>query len=160
MALKKRIKKAKQEKIIIKKTDLEPAGPEKIERLISELKTGENLVNAPKTLLKKEEWGLITVLSLILAGIFPIYFVNILMISFLTELGHFWTTHLNEVGRLKLIEFEKEFRKGYELENQDKWDEAVRIYESLVPKYKDNPKISGIAIQRIEWIEKNRDKVK
>ncbi len=163
MAFKKRGKTKKQGKLkdlFLKKSAPKTAAPEKIEEMISELKTGENPVNVPKTLLKKEEWGLITVLSLILAGIFPVYFVNILMISFLTELGHFWTTHLNEVGRQKLIEFEKEFREGYDLENRGKWDEAVRIYESLVPKYRDNPKISGIAIQRIEWIEKNRNKAR
>jgi hypothetical protein len=128
--------------------------PVKIDDLIKDIRKKDDLLNIRKTLLKKEEWGLLTVLSLILASIFPLYFVNILIISFFTELGHFWTTHLTEVGRQRLIEFEKEFRVGYDLEKEGKIKEAVKIYEMLVPKYIDHPKISDIAARRIQEIEK------
>lgn len=126
------------------------------ESIISELKDHDKLINVPKTLLKKEEWGMLTVLNLILAGIFPAYFVNILLISFFTEVGHLFTTHLTEIERKRLLEFERDFRVGFDLEKEEKWDEAVKIYEAMIPRYKDNSKIAGIAIQRIDWIEKNR----
>ena len=125
-----------------------------IDELIKDLSKKDELLNIRKTLLKKEEWGLLTVLSLVLASIFPLYFVNILLISFFTELGHFWTTHLTEVGRQKLIEFEKEFRVGYDLEKEGKIKEAVKIYGAIIPKYKDHPKISGISVKRIQELEK------
>lgn len=117
-------------------------------------KEEKKLINVPKTLLKKEEWGLLTVLNLLLAGIFPAYFVNILMISFFTEIGHLFTTHLTEVERKKLLEFEKEFRTGYEKETAGLYEEAVGIYESLIPKYSSNKKIAKIAVDRIEFVEK------
>lgn len=127
-----------------------------IEQILNQLRKKAQLINVPKTLLKKEEWGLLTILNLILAGIFPAYFVQILLVSFFTELGHLYTTHLTEVERKKLIEFEKEFRKGYEKEQELKWQEAIEIYNKLSEKYlKDNPRIAGIATQRIEWINKN-----
>lgn len=125
-----------------------------IDDLIKDIRKKDDLLNIRKTLLKKEEWGLLTVLSLVLASIFPIYFVNILLISFFTELGHFWTTHLTELGRQKLIEFEKEFRVGYDLEKAGKTDEAIKTYESLIPKYSEHPKISGIAARRIQELKK------
>lgn len=125
-----------------------------IEELIKDLSKKDELLNIRKTLLKKEEWGLLTVLNLLLASIFPVYFVNILLISFFTELGHFWTTHLTELGRQKLIEFEKEFRVGYDLEKAGKTNEAVKVYEALIPKYVDQPKIAEIAVRRIQELEK------
>ncbi len=129
---------------------------EEIDEILKQLENKDQLINIPKTLLKKEEWGLLTVLNLILAGIFPAYFVQILFVSFFTELGHLYTTHLTEEERKKLIEFEKEFRKGYEKEQELKWKEAIEIYKKLVEKYlKQNPKIANIAQQRIEWINKN-----
>lgn len=127
-----------------------------IENFIKNIQTKDELLNIPKTLLKKEEWGLLTILNLILAGIFPAYFVNILLISFFTELGHLWTTHLSEKGRKILIDFEKEFRVGYEKEKAGDFKGAIAVYESLVLRYKDNPKIANIAINRVEWIEKNK----
>jgi hypothetical protein len=130
------------------------ADPARIDDLIKELKTKDELLNVRKTLLKKEEWGLLTILNLLLASIFPAYFVNILMISFFTELGHLWTTHLTEVGRRKLIEFEKEFRVGYDMEKEGRIKEAIEVYGALIPKYKGQPKISGIAVQRIEYLKK------
>ncbi len=127
-----------------------------IEEIIKTLRTKDEFLNIPKTLLKKEEWGLLTILNLILAGIFPAYFVNILLISFFTELGHLWTTHLSEKGRKLLLDFEKDFRIGYEKEKEGDYERAVQIYETLIKKYKDNPKIAGIAVKRIDWIEKNK----
>jgi len=129
-----------------------------VEGFIKKIQTKEELLNVPRTLLKKEEWGLLTILNLILVGIFPAYFVNILLISFFTELGHLWTTHLSERGRKILIDFEKEFRIGYEKEKIGDFKGAVSIYEKLVVKYKDNPKIAGIAVERINWIEKKKIK--
>ncbi|HRU39200.1 MAG TPA: hypothetical protein P5511_04925 [Candidatus Goldiibacteriota bacterium] len=134
-------------------TPTEAADPD-IDSLIKDLRKKDELLNIKKTLLKKEEWGLLTVLNLMLAAVFPAYFVNILLISFFTEIGHFWTTHLTEKGRMRLIEFEKEFRKGYELEKQGRKSEAVEYYSALIPKYSDHPKIAGIAASRIEQLKK------
>lgn len=134
----------------------QPVSESEIEEFIKNIQKKDDLVNIPKTLLKKEEWGLLTILNLLLAGIFPAYFVNILLISFFTELGHLWSTHLSEKGRKILIDFEKDFRVGYEKEKTGNYKEAVIIYENLISKYKDQPKIANIAINRIEWIEKNK----
>lgn len=140
----------------MKKEDKETKKDKEIDEILKQLKNKDQLINVPKTLLKKEEWGLLTILNLILAGLFPAYFVNILLVSFFTELGHFYTTHLTEVERKKLIEFEKEFRKGYEKEQELNWKEAIEIYKVLEEKYrKQNPKIADIALQRIDWINKN-----
>jgi hypothetical protein len=144
-----------------KKSAKDGSEPEKeggVELIIEELKHREKFINVPKTLLKKEEWGMLTVLNLLLAGIFPAYFVNILLISFFTEVGHLFTTHITEVERKRLMEFEKEFSRGYEFEKKDNWGDAISVYESIIPKYKDNPKIAAIAISRIDWIEKNHAK--
>jgi hypothetical protein len=127
-----------------------------VENFIKNIQTKDKFVNGQKTLLKKEEWGMLTILSLILAGIFPAYFVNILLISFFTELGHLWTTHLSEKGRKILIDFEKEFRVGYEKEKTGDFKGAISVYEGLIPKYKYNPQIANIAANRIEWIKKNK----
>jgi hypothetical protein len=137
----------KQEKPEIDVTD--------IEALLKSARDKETLLNVPKTLLKKEEWGLLTVLTLLLASVFPVYFVNIMLITFFTELGHLFTTHINEVERQKLIDFEKEFRLGYDKEKESKWGEAVEIYMALAEKHKKNPKIAVIAEKRIEWVRKN-----
>ncbi|MFP4466202.1 MAG: hypothetical protein ACLFP1_04050 [Candidatus Goldiibacteriota bacterium] len=119
------------------------------EKALEEIKKSpESHLDIPKTLLKKEEWGLLTVMNLSLALLFPAYFVNILLISFFSELGHFWTTHLNEKGRARVVEFEKEFREGYEKEKEKQWEQAVEIYEKIIPKYQDIPKIASIASGR------------
>jgi len=131
------------------------AGPKPIEapEFFKEIEDREKLLNVPKTLLKKEEWGLLTILNLLLAGIFPAYFVNILLVSFFTEVGHLWTTHLTEKERKRLTEFEKEFRVGYEMEQAGNRRGAVKVYESLIPKYADNPKISKIARERADSLK-------
>jgi hypothetical protein len=151
---KKRSKKKSLQNVNRQETKPVQTAPEKIDDLIKDLSKKDELLNIRKTLLKKEEWGLLTVLSLVLASIFPLYFVNILLISFFTELGHFWTTNLTELGRQKLIEFEKEFRVGYDLEKQGKTREAIKIYEAIIPKYIDHPKISEIAVRRIQELKK------
>jgi hypothetical protein len=157
MTEKKPAKKAKkQSRQPVKLQDAKPAVLEeqKIDDLIKDLRKKDDLLNIRKTLLKKEEWGMLTFLSLLLASVFPAYFVNILLISFFTELGHFWTTHLTEVGRQRLMEFEKEFRVGYDLEKEGRIKEAIKVYEALVPKYSEHPKISGIASRRMQELKK------
>lgn len=127
-----------------------------IENILSRIKDRERLLNTPKTLLKKEEWGLFTIMNLLLAGLFPVYFVNIMLISLFSEVGHLFTTHLTEVERARLIDFEKEFRLGYEKEKEEKWKEAAEIYTQLAQKYSANPNIAIIADKRVEWLKKNK----
>ncbi len=128
---------------------------QRVDDFLKNKKKRDELINYPRTFLKKEEWGLLTIMNLLLAGIFPAYFVNILLISFFTEIGHLWTTHLSETERARLVEFEKKFRKGYVFEEKKKWEEAIGVYRPLVEEYKKNAKIAKIAEDRIVWIEKN-----
>ena len=140
-----------------KKPEIKPELKEDVKKILEKItKSPEAASNPPKTMLKKEEWGLLTILNLLLASVFPAYFVNILLISFFTELGHLWTTHLSEVEREKLVNFEKEFRKGYELEGKKKYTGAADIYDALAVKYSKDPKIAEIASQRALFLREKR----
>jgi hypothetical protein len=144
-----------------KKPDVKPELQEDVKKIIEKItKSPEAPSNVPKTMLKKEEWGLLTILNLLLASVFPAYFVNILLISFFTELGHLWTTHLSEVEREKLVNFEKEFRKGYEMEGKKKYAKAADIYDSLAVKYSKDTRIAEIASQRALQLREERIKKK
>jgi hypothetical protein len=79
-----------------------------------------------------------------------------MLMSLFSELGHLFTTHITEVERARLIDSEKEFSLGYEMEKEEKWKEAIEIYDRLSVKYSKNPNISIIAQKRVEWINKNK----
>ncbi|MBN2753551.1 MAG: hypothetical protein JXR81_01660 [Candidatus Goldbacteria bacterium] len=144
-----------------KRPGVKPELQEDVKKIIEKItKSPEAASNMPKTMLKKEEWGLLTILNLLLASVFPAYFVNILLISFFTELGHLWTTHLSELEREKLVNFEKEFRKGYEMEGRKQYAKAAAIYDSLAVKYSKDTRIAEIASQRALLLREKRKRNK
>ena len=103
--------------------------------------------------MRKEEYGLAAVGFLLLSLAFPPYFISFLAASALGGLGYLLKS-LNEQDREELVRFEKEFRKGYELEHQNLFQEAETIYRSLIEKY---PKFAYIAEERIRWLKERKD---
>ncbi|HXL73504.1 MAG TPA: hypothetical protein VN963_07770, partial [bacterium] len=66
-----------------------------------------------KTILKKEDWGGLTIVALLAAYAFPPYFIYLMTMAALTEFAHLWTTKLSREDRDRFVQFEQEFRKGY-----------------------------------------------
>lgn len=106
----------------------------------------------PGSLLRTTEWGGLTLLSLLVSWAFPPYFVAVMALAFLNAGGLLWVTHLSEAGRLRLRQFERDFAAGHALEEAGRFAEAVAVYEALVPRYQDHPKIAEIAQRRIEHL--------
>lgn len=104
--------------------------------------------------MRKEEWGLTAVGSLLLSFAFPPYFISILAISALGGLGYLLKT-LNPEDRKKLIAFEKEFRKGYALEQKGQLDKATEHYNTLIKEYS---KFTDIVKSRIDLIQEKKGK--
>jgi hypothetical protein len=115
-----------------------------------------NELTRPASLLKSTEWGGLTLVSLLASLAFPPYFVQVLLLASLQAGGLLWVTHLNEAGRARLREFEREFAQGHTLEEQGRWAEALAFYQALAPRYKDQPKVADIALQRIEVLKARR----
>ncbi len=92
--------------------------------------------------------------SLLASLAFPPYFVQVLLLASLNAGGLLWVSHLNEAGRKRLREFEKEFAFGHDLEEQGRKAEALKHYQSLIPRYKDYPKIAEVARKQLEALKK------
>jgi len=106
----------------------------------------------PKTMLKKEDWGLLTITALLSTFIFPPYFIHLMTLAALTEFAHLWTTRLSHMDQEKFVGFEKEFRKGYKLEKAGKVREALAFYRTLEKRYADFPqagKLVSLQIRRL-----------
>jgi len=112
----------------------------------------QTLYRSP-TLMRTTEWGGLTLVSLLLASLFPPYFVQVLTIAFLNAGGLLWVTHLSEKGRQRLVEFEHEFRKGYAMEEAGDAGAAMAFYASLIGRFQDSPAIAEIARRRIMQLE-------
>jgi hypothetical protein len=69
-----------------------------------------------KTMLKKEDWGGLTIVALLSTFLFPPYFIQLMTMAALTEFAHLWTTRLSRKEEDRLVSFEKEFRVAYKLE--------------------------------------------
>jgi hypothetical protein len=106
-----------------------------------------------KTMLKKEDWGGLTILSLLATIAFPPYFVHIMTMAALTELGHLWTTRLDRLQKDRLVEFEKEFRKGWQMEKDGNHVGALEWYRKLEKEYESLPQASKLATLQIRKIE-------
>ena len=104
----------------------------------------------PKTMLKKEDWGLLTITSLLATFIFPPYFIQLMAMAALTEFAHLWTTRLSRVDQERFIEFEKEFRKGYKLEKAGQVKQAIQWYKQLEKTYGDLPQASKLAMLQVQ----------
>lgn len=106
----------------------------------------------PGTLLRSTEWGGLTLVSLLATWAFPPYFVAVMLLAFLNAGGLLWVTHLNEAGRQRLREFEREFARGHALEESGDVAAAVALYSELAPRYQDYPLIAQIALRRVEHL--------
>jgi len=102
-----------------------------------------------KTMLKKEDWGLLTITALLSTFIFPPYFIYIMTMAALTEFAHLWTTRLSREEQETFIEFEKEFRKGYKLEKAGEFKAAIQWYQKLEKRYSNLPQASKLAMLQI-----------
>ena len=105
-----------------------------------------------KTILKKEDWGGLTIVALLAAYAFPPYFIYLMTMAALTEFAHLWTTKLSREGQEKFIEFEKEFRKGYKLQKEGKIKEAIAWYRQLEKRYADLPQGAKLATLQIRQL--------
>ena len=92
-----------------------------------------------KTMLKNVDWGGLTIVNLLGVIAFPPYFIYLMTLAALTASGFLWTTHLSEAEQQRLVEFEKEFRKGYKLEKAGKTKEALDWYRKLQKLYAKHP---------------------
>lgn len=114
-----------------------------------------------KTILKKEDWGGLTIVALLAAYAFPPYFIYLMTMAALTEFAHLWTTKLSREEKDRFIEFEKEFRKGYKLQKEGKVQEALAWYRKLEKRYADLPQGAKLATLQIRQLtEKNPDRKK
>ncbi len=105
--------------------------------------------------MKRQEWGLFTVATLLATYLFPIYFIEVVALAFLGGLGMFWRS-LNPSEKDKLRAFEREFRVGYELETNGDYRGAKQVYRRLADKYKGTPKIAAIASKWIKRLESGK----
>lgn len=114
-----------------------------------------------KTILKKEDWGGLTIVALLAAYAFPPYFIYLMTMAALTEFAHLWTTKLSREEKERFIEFEKEFRKGYKLQKEGKISEALAWYRKLEKRYADLPQGAKLATLQIRQLtEKNPEQKK
>jgi len=109
-----------------------------------------------KTILKKEDWGLLTITALLSTFIFPPYFVYIMTLAALTEFAHLWTTKLSREDRDRFIQFEQEFRKGYKLQKEGKTKEALAWYRHLEKQYADLPQGAKLATLQIRHLTQKK----
>lgn len=109
-----------------------------------------------KTMLKKEDWGLLTITALLSTFIFPPYFIYIMTMAALTEFAHLWTTRLSREEQERFIEFEKEFRKGYKLEKAGELKAAAQWYQKLEKRYSDLPQASKLATLQIRKLRSGK----
>jgi hypothetical protein len=109
-----------------------------------------------KTILKKEDWGGLTIVALLAAYAFPPYFIYLMTMAALTEFAHLWTTKLSREDQERFIEFEKEFRKGYKLERSNQAQAALKHYRRLEKKYADLPQAEKLATLQIRHLTKGK----
>ena len=109
-----------------------------------------------KTILKKEDWGLLTITALLSTFVFPPYFVYIMTLAALTEFAHLWTTKLSREDRDRFVQFEQEFRKGYKLQKEGKTKEALAWYRHLEKQYADLPQGAKLATLQIRHLTQKK----
>lgn len=103
-----------------------------------------------KTMLKNVDWGGLTIVNLLGVLAFPPYFVYLMTLAALTASGFLYTTHLSEAEQQRLLEFEKEFRKGYKLEKAGRTKEALDWYRKLEKTFADHPQAHHLVTFQIK----------
>lgn len=116
----------------------------------------KDLPPQPQTMLKKEDWGGLTILNLLAVIAFPPYFTYLMTMAALTATGMLWTSRLSRQEQERFIEFEKEFRGGYKLGKAGKPKEALELYKKLQKKYSDSPHAMHLLALQIEEIKKGK----
>jgi len=104
-------------------------------------------------MLKKEDWGGLTILSLLAVFAFPPYFIHLMTMAALSEFAHLWTTHLDTVAQAKFVEFEKKFRKGYQMEKAGDKAGALAWYRALEKEYSALPQAEKLATLQIRKLK-------
>jgi len=107
----------------------------------------------PKTMLKKEDWGGLTIVALLSVFVFPPYFIHLMTMAALTASSYLWTTRLSRIEQERFVAFEKEFRKGYKLQKAGRGPEALRCYKDLKKRYADHPQASHLVALQIEKLD-------
>ncbi len=115
---------------------------------------------SPHTMLKKEDWGGLTILNLLAVFAFPPYFVYLMTMAALTASGYLWTTRLSRIEQERFIEFEKEFRAGYKLGKAGRTKEALSLYHKLQKKYSDSPQAVHLLTLQIDQTTKGKSPAK
>ncbi len=105
-------------------------------------------------MLKKEDWGGLTIIALLAAYAFPPYFIYLMTMAALTEFAHLWTTRLSRIDQDRFIAFEKEFRKGYKMEKAGQAREALHWYRKLEKEFADLPQAGKLATLQIRNLTK------
>lgn len=116
----------------------------------------KDLSPQPTTMLKKEDWGGLTILNLLAVIAFPPYFTYLMTLAALTATGMLWTTRLSRQEQDRFIEFEKEFRGGYKLGKAGKPREALELYRKLQKKYSDSPHALHLLALQIDQLHKGK----
>ncbi len=102
-------------------------------------------------MLKNVDWGGLTIVNLLGVLAFPPYFIYLMTMAALTASGFLYTTHLlSAADQQRLIEFEKEFRKGYKREKAGDIQGAVTWYRKLEKEFADLPQASKLAELQIK----------
>ena len=109
-------------------------------------------------MLKNVDWGGLTIVNLLGVLAFPPYFVYLMTLAALTASGFLYTTHLSEAEQQRLLEFEKEFRKGYKLEKAGKIKEALDWYRKLVKTFADHPQAHHLVTFQIKKLTSTTSK--
>lgn len=110
-------------------------------------------------MLKNVDWGGLTIVNLLGVLAFPPYFVYLMTLAALTASGFLWTTHLSESEQQRLLEFEKEFRKGYKLEKAGKSKEALDWYRKLEKAYADHAQAHHLVTFQIKQLASPKSKL-
>ena len=84
---------------------------------------------------------------------FPPFFVELVAIYSLGGIGYLWRV-LDEKGRARLKDFDKDVRIPYSHEKAGKTLEALLSYKKLGQDYQDTPQLLPIILGRIEELEK------
>lgn len=103
-------------------------------------------------MLKNVDWGGLTIVNLLGVIAFPPYFIYLMTLAALTASGFLWTTHLSEGEQQRLVEFEREFRKGYKLEKAGKTREALDWYRKIQKLYANHPQAHHLVSFQIKQL--------
>ncbi|MGH7442159.1 MAG: hypothetical protein ACREKE_05730, partial [bacterium] len=110
----------------------------------------------PQSMLRSTEWGGLTLVSLLAGLAFPPYFISVMALACLNAGGMLWVSHLNDAGRKRLREFEREFSQGHALEERGDYRAAAEFYGRLVTAYDGFPRIAGIARHQVDQLRQTQ----